>query len=124
MSEDLRNLLSTDTESYSVERDKAGEWADCCRPRDQKYLERADMVERSSTHGIYADRSEKSSVPGKLRPDMVERSFANGILTDDRAEKSSAPGELTTDMAEKAFRTWDINSRYGGKEFRTWGVNG
>ena len=67
MSEDMGNLISTDEERYSVERDKAGEGADCSQTRDQEYLERADMVERSSTHGIYADRSEKSSVPGELR---------------------------------------------------------
>ena len=69
-----------------MSRDKAGEGVDCGRPRDQEYLERADMVERSSTHGIYANRSEKSSVPGELRADMVE--------------KSSVPGELRVEVAE------------------------
>ncbi|KAK2722666.1 hypothetical protein QYM36_002999, partial [Artemia franciscana] len=47
--------IGIDVVRRCVERDKAGEGADCGLPRDQEYLERADMVERSSTLGIYAN---------------------------------------------------------------------
>ncbi|KAK2713765.1 hypothetical protein QYM36_009599, partial [Artemia franciscana] len=84
-----------------VERDEAGEGADCGRPRDQELV--ADMAERSSVHGILtADRAEKSSVPEELAADMAERSSVHGILTADRAEKSSLPEELAADMAERS----------------------
>ena len=53
------NLLGTDVVRDFVERDKVGEGADGGRPRSQEYLERADMVESSSTHGIpYLGRKE------------------------------------------------------------------
>ena len=80
------NLLGIDVVRRCVERDKAGEGADCGLPRDQEYLERADMVERSSTLGIYANRSEKSSAPGELRADMVERNSTQ-VICANRVEK-------------------------------------
>ncbi|KAK2720765.1 hypothetical protein QYM36_004595 [Artemia franciscana] len=95
------NLLGTDVVRRCVERDEAGEGADCGRPRDQEVA--ADMAERSSVHGILtADRAEKSSVPEELAADMAERSSVHGILTADRAEKSSVPEELAADMAERS----------------------
>ena len=81
-------LYGTELERCSVDRNEAGEGADCGRPRDQESLERADMVERSCTHRIYANGLEKSSVPGELRADMVERSSTYGIYVNG-SEKSS-----------------------------------
>ncbi|KAK2707536.1 hypothetical protein QYM36_015294, partial [Artemia franciscana] len=94
-------LYGTELERSSVERDEAGEGADCGRPRDQEYLERADLVERSSTHWIYANGSEKSSAPGELSAGMVERSSTHGIYANG-SEKSSVPVELRADMVERS----------------------
>ena len=48
----MRNLFyGTDVVRRCAERDEAGEGADCGRPRDQELA--ADMVERSSVHGIW-----------------------------------------------------------------------
>ena len=85
------NLLGTDVVRRCVKTDKAGEGADCGQPRDQDNFERADMEERSSTHGLYTNRLEKSSVPGELRADLVERSSTHGIYAN-RLEKFRTGG--------------------------------
>ena len=87
----MSNLFyGTDVVRRCVERDEAGEGADCGRPRDQE---------------LAADMAERSSVPEELVADMAERSSVHGILTADRAEKSSVPGKII----DNNFASWLLN---------------